>query len=71
MPASRKRLTWGAAGLRGAVLFGQRFALGLPRPFPTSCGLRSVLAPEPGERVLGVGPGIGYYGLHVARWLGP
>ncbi len=86
MPASRKRLAWGAVGLLGAVLlatalrwrrnpsacpYGQRLSLDLPRPFLTRSGLRSVLAPEPGERILEVGPGTGYYGLDVARWLRP
>jgi ubiquinone/menaquinone biosynthesis C-methylase UbiE len=33
--------------------------------------LREILAPEPGERVLEVGPGTGYYSLHTARWIGP
>lgn len=50
---------------------GLRFSLELPRPFITSPRLREILAPEPGERVLEVGPGTGYYGLHVARWLEP
>jgi ubiquinone/menaquinone biosynthesis C-methylase UbiE len=30
-----------------------------------------MLAPKPGQRVLEVGPGTGYYALHVARWLEP
>jgi ubiquinone/menaquinone biosynthesis C-methylase UbiE len=33
--------------------------------------LREILSPEPGERVLEVGPGTGYYILHAARWLEP
>ena len=86
MPASRSRLAWGTAGLLGAVLLAtalrwrkdpsaspyvQRFALELPRSFLTRSGLRSVLAPEPGKRVLEVGPGTGHYALRVARWLEP
>ena len=86
MPALRKKFAWGATGLLGATLlprtlrrlknsaacpYGRRFALGLPRPFMTRTRLRSVLAPEPGEKVLEVGPGTGFYGLRVARWLEP
>jgi ubiquinone/menaquinone biosynthesis C-methylase UbiE len=33
--------------------------------------LREILSPQPGERVLEVGPGSGYYSLHAARWLEP
>jgi ubiquinone/menaquinone biosynthesis C-methylase UbiE len=33
--------------------------------------LRSVLEPQPGERVLEIGPGTGYYTLDLAGWLGP
>jgi ubiquinone/menaquinone biosynthesis C-methylase UbiE len=33
--------------------------------------LREILSLEPGERVLEVGPGTGYYSLHAARWLEP
>jgi ubiquinone/menaquinone biosynthesis C-methylase UbiE len=41
-----------------------------PHPFITRARLREVLAPAPGERVLEVGPGTGYYSLPVAWWLG-
>ncbi len=70
-----------AAALSGALLrwrrnpsacpYGLSFSLELPRPFITRSRLREVLAPEPSERVLEVGPGTGYYSLHVARWLEP
>jgi len=30
-----------------------------------------VLRPEPGERVLEIGPGVGYYTLEMAEWVGP
>ena len=33
--------------------------------------LREVLRPLPGERVLEIGPGTGYYTLDIAEWLGP
>lgn len=86
MPPSRKKLALGVMGLLGvallermlrgrrspsACLYGQRFSLEFPRPFLTHTRLREMLIPEPGERVLEVGPGTGYYGLHVARWLEP
>ena len=51
--------------------YGQRFSLALPRPFVTRSRLREILSSEPGERVLEVGPGTGYYSLHAARWLEP
>ena len=75
-----------AAGLIGAALlgivlrwrrnpsaypYGLSFSLELPRPFITRSRLREVLVPKPGERVLEVGPGTGYYSLHVARRLEP
>jgi ubiquinone/menaquinone biosynthesis C-methylase UbiE len=49
--------------------YGLRFSLALPRPFVARSRLREILSPEPGERVLEVGPGTGYYSLHAARWL--
>jgi SAM-dependent methyltransferase len=51
--------------------YGLRFSLALPRPFLTRSRLREILSLEPGERVLEVGPGTGYYSLHAARWLEP
>ena len=54
-----------------ACPYGLRFSLGWPHPFITRPRLREILAPEPGERVLEVGPGTGYYSLHTARWIGP
>ena len=48
-----------------------RFFVELPHPFITRKRLREALAPKPGERVLEVGPGTGYYALSVAGWLGP
>jgi hypothetical protein len=52
-------------------LYELSFSLGLPRPFITRPRLREILAPKPGEQVLEVGVGKGYYSLHVARWLEP
>jgi ubiquinone/menaquinone biosynthesis C-methylase UbiE len=54
-----------------ACPYGQRFWVEAPHPFITRNKLREALAPLPGERVLEVGPGTGYYTLDVAGWLGP
>ena len=54
-----------------ACPYGLRFSLDLPHPFVTRPRLREMLSPEPGQRVLEVGPGTGYYALRVARWLEP
>ncbi|AHY48157.1 ubiE/COQ5 methyltransferase family (plasmid) [Rubrobacter radiotolerans] len=54
-----------------ACPYALRFFVELPHPFITRGRLREILAPRPGERVLEVGPGTGYYALHVAEWLGP
>src|SRR5215212_10408161 len=81
-----KRIAGVAAGIVGSALvgiglwwrrhpsacpYGLRFSLELPHPFLTRSKLREILAPKPGERLLEVGPGTGYYALHVARWLEP
>jgi SAM-dependent methyltransferase len=54
-----------------ACPYGQRFWVEPPHPLITRARLREVLAPGPGERVLEVGPGTGYYSLPVAEWLAP
>ncbi len=54
-----------------ACPYGQRFWVELPHPFITRARLRDALGPEPGERLLEIGPGTGYYTLPVAEWLGP
>ena len=51
--------------------YSQRFWVEAPHPFITRARLREALEPRPGERVLEVGPGAGYYTLPVAEWLGP
>jgi len=53
-----------------ACPYGQRFWVEAPHPVITRDRLRSVLAPTPGERVLEIGPGVGYYTLDVAEWVG-
>ena len=54
-----------------ACPYGQRFWVEAPHPFVTRGRLREVLAVQPGERILEVGPGTGYYTLEVAEWAGP
>jgi len=76
-------MTWtvAAAALLAAALwwrahpsacpYGQRFWVEAPHPFITRERLREALAPLPGETVLEVGPGTGYYTLSVAGWIAP
>jgi ubiquinone/menaquinone biosynthesis C-methylase UbiE len=79
----RARTTLGLLGVTvlGAALwwrknpsacpYGQRFWVEAPHPIITRERLRSVLRPEPGERILEIGPGTGYYTLDMAEWVGP
>jgi SAM-dependent methyltransferase len=50
---------------------GQRFWVEAPHPLITRGRLHDLLAPRPGERVLEVGPGTGYYTLDVAGLVSP
>jgi ubiquinone/menaquinone biosynthesis C-methylase UbiE len=69
-----------AAAIAGAALYwrknpsacpyGQRWMVEIPHPFVTRERLKEILAVSPGERILEVGPGTGYYTLDVAEWLG-
>jgi ubiquinone/menaquinone biosynthesis C-methylase UbiE len=54
-----------------ACPYGQRFWLAPPHPLITRARLREILAPRPGERILEVGPGTGYYTLPLAGWIAP
>ncbi len=54
-----------------ACPYGQKFWVEAPHPIITRGRLRAVLEPRPGERVLEIGPGTGYYTLDVAEWVGP
>jgi ubiquinone/menaquinone biosynthesis C-methylase UbiE len=54
-----------------ACPYGQRFWVEAPHPLITRRRLHGVLSPRPGERVLEVGPGTGYYTVDVANWLAP
>ncbi|WP_455449471.1 class I SAM-dependent methyltransferase [Natrinema thermotolerans] len=51
--------------------YAQRHAIDLPRPVITRSRLCDVLEPRPGERLLEVGPGTGYYTGTVARAVEP
>jgi ubiquinone/menaquinone biosynthesis C-methylase UbiE len=71
----------GAGALAGVALwwrthpsacpYGQRFWVEAPHPLVTRGRLLATLDPQPGEHILEVGPGTGYYSLPVARRLGP
>jgi ubiquinone/menaquinone biosynthesis C-methylase UbiE len=50
--------------------YGQRFWVEAPHPIITRERLRAVLRPKPGERLLEVGVGTGYYSLELAEWAG-
>jgi ubiquinone/menaquinone biosynthesis C-methylase UbiE len=66
--------------LAGAVFFRRhpsacpyafRSSLDFPRPFLKRSTLLELLAPKPGEPLIEIGPGTGYYSLDVARALAP
>ncbi|HKH23060.1 MAG TPA: methyltransferase domain-containing protein [Solirubrobacterales bacterium] len=54
-----------------ACPYGQRFWVEAPHPLITRGRLREILEAKPGERILEVGPGTGYYTLDVAEWVKP
>jgi ubiquinone/menaquinone biosynthesis C-methylase UbiE len=54
-----------------ACPYGQRFWVEAPHPLITRERLRSVLRPQPGERLLEVGVGTGYYSCDLAEWVAP
>ena len=76
----KRALALVALGLAGVALwwrknpsacpYSQRFWVEAPHPLITPARLREILEPEPGERVLEVGPGTGYYTLDLAEWTG-
>ena len=53
-----------------ACPYGQRFWVEAPHPLITRERLRETLDPRPGERILEIGPGTGYYTLDLAEWVG-
>jgi SAM-dependent methyltransferase len=54
-----------------ACPYGQRFWVQAPHPIITRERLREVLRPAAGERLLEIGPGVGYYTFSLAEWVGP
>jgi ubiquinone/menaquinone biosynthesis C-methylase UbiE len=54
-----------------ACPYGQRFWVEAPHPLITRKRLRAVLRPRPGERLLEVGVGTGYYSLDLAESVSP
>jgi ubiquinone/menaquinone biosynthesis C-methylase UbiE len=54
-----------------ACPYGQRFWVEAPHPIITRERLRSVLRPQPGEALLEIGVGTGYYSLDLAEWVAP
>src|SRR5829696_8369063 len=81
MRATAKATAVGAGLAAGAAIwwrahpsacpYGQRFWVEAPHPFITRARMREALRPRPGETVLEVGPGTGYYSLATAGWLQP
>jgi len=53
-----------------ACPYSQRFWVDAPHPLITRERLRETLDPQPGERILEIGPGTGYYTLDLAEWVG-
>ena len=80
MERIRRVLVVGVLGVAAAALwwrrnpsacpYNQRFWLEMPHPLITRERLREALDPQPGERILEVGPGTGYYALPTAHLLG-
>ena len=80
MAASARVVALGAAATAGvtywmrthpeALPYSLRFFVEGPHPLITRARLREILDPQPGERMLEVGPGTGYYTLDLARWVG-
>jgi ubiquinone/menaquinone biosynthesis C-methylase UbiE len=54
-----------------ACPYSQRFWVQAPHPLITRERLRATLEPAPGERILEIGPGTGYYTPDLAAWIGP
>jgi ubiquinone/menaquinone biosynthesis C-methylase UbiE len=76
----RKALALGLAAVAGVALwwrknpsacpYSQRFWVEAPHPLITRARLREILEPAPGERLLEIGPGTGYYTVELGAWVG-
>lgn len=53
-----------------ACPYSQRFWVQAPHPFITRKRLVEALEPQPGERILEIGPGTGYYTFEISERLG-
>jgi ubiquinone/menaquinone biosynthesis C-methylase UbiE len=81
MRTSTRLLAAASAAALGAALwwrrhpsacpYSQRFWLSPPHPLITRSRLVEALEPRPGERILEVGPGTGYYTLDIAGRIAP
>jgi ubiquinone/menaquinone biosynthesis C-methylase UbiE len=79
MGRGRRILALAAAGTLASALwwrknpsacpYGQRFWVEAPHPFITRKRLAEALEPRPGERILEIGPGTGYYTADLASRL--
>jgi ubiquinone/menaquinone biosynthesis C-methylase UbiE len=76
-----RRLAWLAAAALAAGAYwerrhpsacpySQRLLIEIPHPLISRSRLREALEPAPGERVLEIGPGTGYYTAELADWVG-
>jgi SAM-dependent methyltransferase len=54
-----------------ACPYSQRWMIEIPHPLISRARLREILEPAPGERLLEIGPGTGYYTAELADWVGP
>jgi SAM-dependent methyltransferase len=79
-PGGKAALAAGTAAVAAALWwrrnpsacpYNQRFWVQAPHPLITRERLRGILAPSPGERILEIGPGTGYYTLDLATWVAP
>jgi ubiquinone/menaquinone biosynthesis C-methylase UbiE len=76
----RKALALGLAAVAAVALwwrknpsacpYSQRFWVEAPHPLITRARLREILEPAPGERLLEIGPGTGYYTVELGGWVG-
>ncbi len=80
-PSAKGLLLAAGAAIAGVALwwrrhpsacpYSQRFWVEAPHPLITRRRLAEILEPQPGERVLEIGPGTGYYTPEVAERIAP